>query len=473
MLWDEITEVLIIGCGGAGAVAAITAHDLGAQVLIVEKMERGGGNTNTALGGFLCGRERKGTYQYLESISSLVFPTVEPEIIRVFAEECLFNRQWLENLGAHTHVFGQAAFPQLPGAEAVEKRMITGPNSDEENSFWAFLRSQLEIRSIPVWFNSPAEELLTNGQGKVIGASIQREGQKKLVAAKRALILACGGFEYDEWLKANYLKGYPFYALGSPGNTGDGIRLAQRVGADLWHMNGVSAPLGFKAPEFLAAFLVRPAANSFLFVDQLGKRFASEFVDIHTYNFLVDFFDPQSLTFPRIPCYLIFDEATRQAGQIGVTAIGYDRGRYEWSKHNEKEIKAGWIIGAESIADLARKLGINPGQLENTVAQYNYYCQVGEDLEFHRPPEKLTPLGPGPYYGMKLWPCLLNTQGGPRRNAQGQVLYPHGLPIPGLYSAGELGSIFGLVYQGSGNLGECLAFGRIAGRAAAQQPILK
>jgi len=467
MKWDEITEVLIVGCGGAGAVAAITARDLGVQVLIVEKMEQGGGNTNTAMGSFLCGGEMEGTYQYLESISSLVFPTVEPEIIQAFAKECLSNREWLENLGAKTHVFGQAAFPQLPGAEAIEKRIIIGPNKKEENSFWAFLRTQLETRSIRTWFNSPARDLLTDPQGRVIGAVVQKEGQEKLVGAQRGVILACGGFEYNEWLKANYLKSYPFYALGSPGNTGEGIRMAQKVGADLWHMTGVSATLGFKAPEFTAAFMVRPAANSYLFVDQNGKRFTSEFVDIHAYNFVVDFFDPQSLNFPRIPCFLIFDEATRQAGQIGLTAIGYNRGLYEWSKNNEKEIRAGWVTGAESITALANKLNINPCQLKNTINQYNYYCQIGEDLEFHRPSKNLTPLEPGPYYAIELWPCLLNTQGGPRRNAQAQILYPNGRPIPGLYSAGELGSIFNLVYQGSGNLGECLAFGRIAGRAAA------
>jgi succinate dehydrogenase/fumarate reductase flavoprotein subunit len=168
---------------------------------------------------------------------------------------------------------------------------------------------------------------------------------------------------------------------------------------------------------------------------------------------------------------LIGDEATRQAGPIGVTAIGYNRGRYAWSKDNEKEIRRGWIVADDTLAGLAQKTGLDRTMLEKTVDQYNQNCRRGEDVEFHRPQDKLASLGPGPYYAVKLWPCLLNTQGGPRRNAKAQVLYPDGRPIPRLYSAGELGSLYGLLYQGAGNLGECLAFGRIAGREAAKESL--
>lgn len=471
MKWDAETEILIIGFGGAGAVAAITAHDAGAQVLIVEKMEKGGGTTNISLGGFLSPKERAGAQQYLENLCFRVSRTVDPEMIQIYVEECLKNREWFESRGARTHVYGGAAFSQLPGAESIEKRMVTGKNTVEENSFWTFLRSQVESRKIPVWYSSPAKELLTDPRGVLTGAVIESEGKAKAVKANRAVILTCGGFEYDEWLKANYLKGYPYHSFATPANTGDGVRMAQRVGADLWHMSGVSTPLGFKAPEFEAAFMVRPATHRYIFVDQEGKRFASEFAEIHAYNFIVDYFDPHTLRFPRIPCYMIFDEAARKAGPMGLTAIGYNRGRYDWSKDNGEEIRRGWIIADDTIACLGQKIELDGGILEKTVVQYNQDCQLGQDREFHRPKDKLAPLGEGPYYAMKLWPCLLNTQGGPRRNVKAQVLYPDGRPIPRLYSAGELGSLYGLLYQGSGNLGECLAFGRIAGREAAKESL--
>jgi predicted oxidoreductase len=83
----------------------------------------------------------------------------------------------------------------------------------------------------------------------------------------------------------------------------------------------------------------------------------------------------------------------------------------------------------------------------------------------------LKPLAEGPFFALELSPSMLNTQGGPRRNGKGQVMRPDGSPLPRLYSAGELGSIYSFLYQGTGNIGECLAFGRISGRnAAAEQP---
>ena len=144
MKWDEETEVLIIGFGGAGAVAAITARDAGARVLIVEKMENGGGSTNVSLGGFLSLKDLDRGLQYLRNLCHRVSPGVDLAMIRTYAEACLQNRQWLESQGARTHVYGGAAFPQLAGAEVIEKRMITGSNSDKENAFWNFLRSQVE-----------------------------------------------------------------------------------------------------------------------------------------------------------------------------------------------------------------------------------------------------------------------------------------------------------------------------------------
>lgn len=465
--WDKETEVLIIGFGGAGAVAAITAHDEGAEVLITEKMSKGGGNTNIALGGFLNLKDLDKGLSYLESLCFRVAKAVEPEMLRRYAEECLINSNWLENLGARTHKYGGASFPQLPGADFVEKRMITGKNTVAENSFWNFLRIHVEKREIEIWNNAPAKELITDSSGAVIGAVIIKNGMKLLVKAKKAIILTCGGFEFNEQMKMNFLKGYPYHSLGSPGNKGDGLRMAQRAGADIWHTFSVSTTLGFKTPEFEAAFFLRPPALNFIYVDKNGKRFASEFTDIHAYNFIVEYFDPNKLEYPRIPCFMIFDETTRTAGPLVLSSLSYNRGKYKWSKDNSREIKAGWIIDDDTIEGLAEKISLKPEVLKKTVTSYNNFCKSGEDQDHQRPKEKLFPVSHGPYYAMRLWPCLLNTQGGPRRNIKAQVVYPDGTPIPRLYSAGELGSLFGLLYQGAGNLGECLAFGRIAGRQAA------
>ena len=111
--------------------------------------------------------------------------------------------------------------------------------------------------------------------------------------------------------------------------------------------------------------------------------------------------------------------------------------------------------------------------LRETVKQYNEYCRKGEDADFHKPKEWLRPLEAPPYYAAKLWPGGPNTQGGPKRNIRGQVLRVNGTPLPRLYSAGELGSVWGMLYQGGGNVAECIAFGRISGANAAMEKVWK
>ena len=463
------TDVLIIGFGGAGAVAAISAHDAGANVLLVEKMPEGGGNTNVSLGGFLSLKDYEQGLLYLKHLCGRILSTVDPDMLEVFAKACVNNTKWIENFGAKTHVYGKASFPMLPGADSVEKRMITGKNTAYENSFWHFLRNEVGKRNIPVMYNAAAESLTQNTNGTITGAVINQEGKTFHINASKAVILTCGGFEYNDWMKKNYLKGYPYHALGTPANTGEGLKMAQQVGADIWHASNVSAPLGFKSPDFDAAFLSRPASNQFIYIDKNGKRFASEVTDIHAYNYLVDFFDPQRLDFPRIPCFMIFDESVRQAGPVALSSIGYNRGRYQWSKDNSDELRRGWITSGKTPSELAAKIGIDPHELNETIKRYNRFCNSGNDDDYYRPKDKLALIDTTSLYAIKLWPCLLNTQGGPRRNKKAQVLYPDGKPIPHLYSAGELGSIFGLLYQGAGNLGECLAFGRIAGKQAADE----
>jgi succinate dehydrogenase/fumarate reductase flavoprotein subunit len=142
---------------------------------------------------------------------------------------------------------------------------------------------------------------------------------------------------------------------------------------------------------------------------------------------------------------------------------------YIWSKDNSAEIEKGWIKKADTISELAEKIGRDPKVLEETVSRYNRYCEAGEDPDFGREAKLLLPIKTPPYYAMEQTPAVLNTQGGPRRNKHAQIVDPNGDPIPRLYSAGELGSIYGNCYNGGGNNGENMAFGQIAGRNAAAE----
>ena len=154
---------------------------------------------------------------------------------------------------------------------------------------------------------------------------------------------------------------------------------------------------------------------------------------------------------------------------------------YVWDENNRNEIDRGWIMESSTLEGIAKKIRadsdnnglMTPSTLKATVQEYNKYCRRGEDQDFHKSPEWLQPLEDPPYFAVKLWPGGPNTQGGPKRNTKAQVLSVDNCPIPRLYSAGELGSVWGMLYQGAGNLGECIAFGRIAGSNAAAEKLWK
>jgi len=176
-----------------------------------------------------------------------------------------------------------------------------------------------------------------------------------------------------------------------------------------------------------------------------------------------------------VPAYLIMDEKTRMAG----SPFNFNRvmgwagtiKKAQFSKDLSDEIAQGWIQKANTIAELAARINIKPENLQKTVDKWNEACAKGLDADFGRSAEFLGPIKQEPFYAMSLTLGILNTQGGPRRNVKAQIVDPEGKPIPRLYSAGELGSMYSFLYNGGGNVGECLAFGRIAGRnAAAEKP---
>ena len=142
---------------------------------------------------------------------------------------------------------------------------------------------------------------------------------------------------------------------------------------------------------------------------------------------------------------------------------------YKWSLDNSTEIAKGWVGQGKTVRELAKRIGVDQANLEETVAKYNDFCKAGWDRDFGRSKETLEPISEGPFYSIELWPCLVNTQGGPQRDHQARVLDNAGKPIPRLYSAGELGSVWGFLYSGAGNLSEVIAFGRIAGLNAARE----
>ena len=483
--WDVEADVVVVGFGGAGFAASVAAHDLGAKVVILEKAPQGrhGGNTRVAAQGYLntSSADRAAIY-----LNALCGPYTVPEaMVRVWSEEMSLNNDWLAELGGdpqeHQHQPVGIEFPELPGSDCVHK-FHDGPHYGNSKTWECFERLVSE-RPIEILYETPARALIQHDTTKeILGVRAEQDGRTINVKARRGVVLTCGGFENNQQMIRDYLPGVPYcYTSGSPYNEGDGITMALSVGADLWHMNNYAGPtMALKVPEVKTTFSMKPLnpgselPGGMIVVGPDARRFADE--KFHTRHGKIPINGRWLPMIVPCPMFLIFDHTLFSAGPL------YDKKRgsgwtqmverYDWSTDNRAELAKGWIKTAPSLGKLAALLDLDATALETSVTQWNNDCAEGRDARFDRT-MMLDPVASAPFYAIELSPSMLNTQGGPRRNEMGQIIRPDGSPIPRLYSAGELGSIYSYLYQGTGNIGECLAFGRVSGRNAAAEPTWK
>jgi succinate dehydrogenase/fumarate reductase flavoprotein subunit len=488
--WDYETDVLIVGYGAAGANAAIAAHDAGARALIIEKLAFPGGNSGVCAGAMVIPETIEEAVRYYRALS---FGTVDEEMIRAFAEEMVGIPRLLTSLAVEFKVkrTEPAYFPSFLTGQV--KRIQVSPTGADG---FRFLQNRVQDRKVEVLMDTPATALIQDPQTReVMGVKARRKGKEITLQARRGVILACGGYEYNRRMIADFhFPGATDYIFpwGTPGNTGDGIKLAAEAGAALWHMATVEwgAFCARKPSQKYGAAIgaglgrVMPE-GSFVFVNHYGKRFMPENTSlIHRKAPLeILFFDHERAEYRNLPAYMVFDDAYRRKGPVASRRehfqemwggpVGYPtiHGIYEWSRDNQAEIDQGWVFQADILADLAGKIGADAPALEETVRNFNGACREGHDSQFGRQGKSLAPLETPPYYALELALTLVNTQGGPKHNKDCQVLDFSDQPIPRLYAAGELGSFFGFLYQGGSNYPEAWAFGRIAGRrAAAERP---
>jgi succinate dehydrogenase/fumarate reductase flavoprotein subunit len=467
-------DVVVVGYGGAGAAAALAASAQGADVLVVEKQPEGRHTPSTKMGGgaLMAVTDVEKATRYLDHCAQGMVPEA---VSRAWAERALNVLDWLDKTaGAPLRKSMGAEHPEFPGADAIQSYAPDGYGA----GLFAHLSAEAARRdNIEVLFDSPGSRLLRDGDGRVTGL----EAGGRSIVARKGVILTTGGYEYDEETKLNYLKGSPIYFYGNPGNTGDGVRMAQDVGASLWHMNQM---IGRAIAHFELAdgaslnCLVhvgdrpdRPPTTGYILTDGMGRRFANEHMQAmsrHDFYYLLLQYDPATHDYPRNPCYWLFDERRMQIAppvntEIGPPAHGY----YDWSEGSEREIANGWISRADTIEEAAALAGVkDPGEAAKEVQEYNAACAAGRD-RFGRPRESLIPLDRPPYYCMPLYPGGSNTCGGPRRDEHARVLDVYGAPIEGLYAAGELGEPVGLMYPSNGaNISDCMCFGQIAAEHA-------
>lgn len=498
--WHEEADVVVVGFGGAGAVTAITAKDAGAEVIILEKQSPQKHTPNTMMsgGGLHVANNIQEAAKYFKAVAFGIGlpddcgdpPHVYPQYPEQFVDE--LTQSWAEGVtetGKFLKSLGKVsiketipspAFPSFPGAQSYGRISVEG----EGIALFRLLAKAVEERGIKVLWEHPGKTLVFNARREVIGVTSQRGNKITNVKARKAVVLATGGFACDEELKRAFLPGWGWTFIGNPGNTGDGLRMAMEAGAALTHMFHCAARVtagGIIADEIGTGFNCRVGEPGRILVDNYGKRYSNELLasrDPDRYHFYqqVIVYDTSRFEYPRIPSWFIFDEPVRQKGPVVLTFYGaHAVGIYRWSQDNSAEIERGWILKGNSIEELAKKIAAhrdNRGRMKaatltKTISRFNKFCRDGIDLDFGRPKEFLGPLVTPPYYAIAEYPGGPNTEGGLVKNAKSQVIDILGKPVSRLYAVGEVASAWNFLYQAGGNLAECIICGRAAGKNAA------
>lgn len=325
-------------------------------------------------------------------------------------------------------------------------------------------------RKLPIWRSSPMLELVVQ-DGRVVGAVVEREGQRIAVRASRGVLLCAGGFAKNQEMRETFEEAPVSVAWSSvpPGDTGDAIRAGVGIGAatalmdDAWWGPTLVDPASGK-PSFI---LWERSCPHSIIVDASGSRFMNEaesYVDAghHQYE--------RNRTVPAIPAWLVVDARHRRRYLMASLPPG---------STPKSAIHSGFIVKADSLDELARKIGVDPGGLAKTVARFNEMARRGVDEDFGRgrtaydrlygdpsnkPHPNLGTIERAPFYASKVFPGDLGTKGGLLTDEHARVLRTDGTPIPGLYAAGNSSaSVMGRSYAGPGaTLGPATTFAYIA-----------
>jgi succinate dehydrogenase/fumarate reductase flavoprotein subunit len=481
--WDREAEIVIIGYGGSGAVTAIQAIDAGATVLVIEKQKQDvegqpwnqTNSTRICYSAIMDFNSEAEAVTYLKAVSMGRTPD---DVVASWARYATKTADWLQEMGGEIVDAGcSTEYPEdiLPEAFNTYHQWAFPGQGPE---LWSVLDNACKERNVEVIFETPGKSLVTNEAGEVIGVIADQGGKEFKVKASKAVVIATGGFEYNDRMLSNFVWGYPSRFYANPDSTGDGIEMAQAVGADLWHMSLIGGRVIPYFPD-LGYGLMGGTPQPFILVDKYGKRFMRENWKSHSAVWESFKFSTDLGTFTAIPCFSVFDQTAVDKGPvISATGAMLKTGHYEWSADNSAEIAKGWIYKGETIEDLARAIAadpevdgrMDPAVLAQTLSTYNGYAAAGADPDFNRGQATLQALSTPPYYALKMYPGGVNTFGGPARNAKSQIIKPDGSPVGRLYGVGEMGSVLGYLYSGGGwNICEIIVSGHLAAEFAIQE----
>ena len=447
---EKETDVVVIGGGGAGFAAAVSAKEAGADVILLEKLASVGGNTLISGGEYAAPANELQEKEGIEDSKEQFAKDVEeaggdPELIKVLADHATEDAYWLRDEIGVEWLDSLMFF----GGHSVKRSLI--PAAHTGNELIKNYLNKSEELGIEVQTEADVKEILAE-DGKIAGVRVETADGEMIVKAK-SVVIASGGFGANDEMTYEFDNEIDEHVLStnSPGATGDGILMAEELGADTVDMEKIQLyPIcDVETGKLLYCGDTRLVGGALL-VNKEGNRFVEELGTRREISMAIK--DQTDYV-----GYLLWDETSNET--TGTMASN--------PQEAESLFERGLMVKADTLEELAEHFDIDKDVLLETVATFNENSAKEEDPEFN-----LRMLGwqvkDAPFYMMKAAPAVHHTMGGLKINTEAQVLNKDGEWIDGLYAAGEVtGGIHGSNRLGSVAMTDITVFGRIAGENAA------
>lgn len=464
--WNKEADVVIVGAGGTGLTAAVEAGEAGSSVIVLEKAPIAGGTTSLSgaiiqAAGTTYQKEAgvendtpEAHYKYWMQAAEGI---ADPDLVKVLADNAPGNIEWMVAHGLkYVAVIGVDPIPYITEPGLMVPRIHVPDGAGTIGSGGVHTRVLLDSAEkvgVEILYDTPASALIFDPEKGVVGVKAQSGGNDLFVKAKKGVVLATSSFDHNKEM-ARAFSPQQLWALETGSclcaktNTGDGIKMAMDVGADLTGMGGTIGYYG------VIAGTVDGVPG--IWVNKYGQRFVNE---AGHYAFKI------RAVFDQVGhlAWAVFDENVKKLGGQALGGLSEDL---------SEEIAAGTIKTGATLKELAAALGANGEQLEATVALWNRDAAAGKDTLFGKE-VGLKPIDQGPFYAIQVTEMNLGSCGGVKINTSAQVIDVFGRVIPRLYAGGmNAGGLIGPYYPGSGTaVATTVCFGRIAGKnAAAEEP---
>jgi fumarate reductase flavoprotein subunit len=454
--WDATYDIVIIGAGGGGLMAAHYAAENGLKPVVLEKLAFPGGSSAMCGGQLSIAdtpiQREKGIKDSDELFKKEMIKVGQgknvPELVDAHIASIHEVFDFIHNtLGARPKSVNAVSGMSVPRAH------LYYPPSNLLTQIFKYVKDQ---QNVPFMFNTPAERLVWE-DGRIAGVRAKSKDKEVFIRATKGVILASGGFQYSKELMEKY---NPLMAKVTPagckGNTGDGLKMAQAYGADVLDTNYIKATFGYQLGSYPDSVHCYYAGA--IIVNHAGKRFVDE---SKSYKLLSD----AALAQPDEYTFQLFDEniRRRRIKEHPRNAMVLD------NKDLNEGKDAPFCYCGKTLEEVAKKAGVDPEQLIATVKQYNADVEKsGVDSLFGRKSltsgyGKLLKIEEGPFFLYPTKPRCIATYCGVRIDPHARVIDVFGEAIPGLYACGEVtGGVHGAAYMTGTALGKAFSFGRIA-----------